>query len=614
MNGPEPANSLGKPVTVSSHRLSNIVTYLAMAIIALAAAIAARLHLALAPHLTIAFGITLFCVLVSTHLLIKSQTRSTGSIGKSRRTRKKSEQSKAMPAASAQWDRSDALAERIDELIIEKRPPTDDLAGMYAPGGRPAGDTAPMPSLNLEPASNSAPAAGERATAELSDRLAEALQTAPNNPQTKSAPDVEPRQVATPPQGELPPAPNFAASPAAHPTPSRHGGSFAPKDPILSQPIEDLGPPDATARVPTTPAPDQAVADPALPPAKPNIETILKRMAAQINAGRPPAATTPNPNAPAKGPASGHTAAPASPSTTVDQPIDHSTSEAVDALREAAKAMSAKIDGPTPSKDDKANSPPIQNRLAEIAEAVSRNQLDIYLDPIIAFADGRPRHFEVTVFAKTASGEAIPPEDFRDTTRGSGLMPLLDASRLRHSSAIADRLAGRLQNSSVFSALDGESLHSKRFFADINRERDNGHLRATQLILSFQQADVRAFAPGHFQSLKILRDMGFRFAMEGITDLDMNFEAIAAIGFDFVKLDADVYLNGMRIGATTLSAREVCRHLEHVGLTVIIGAISSESQRSEITNTGVTFGQGRVFGPPAAVLKAKTGSGAERAA
>ena len=51
------------------------------------------------------------------------------------------------------------------------------------------------------------------------------------------------------------------------------------------------------------------------------------------------------------------------------------------------------------------------------------------------------------------------------------------------------------------------------------------------LVLSFAQSEVRTFTPGHAEALGTMAAGGFGFALEEVTDLDMDFGALKAMGF-----------------------------------------------------------------------------------
>ncbi len=236
------------------------------------------------------------------------------------------------------------------------------------------------------------------------------------------------------------------------------------------------------------------------------------------------------------------------------------------------------------------------SRLAALAEAITAGRLDVLLDPILGLADQRARHFEVSVRLKDKNGQVLEPPDGVPELRESGLLPLLDCARIQRSAQVANRLADRGKPGSLFSAFSGEALSHDQFladFADLYSAREG---LATQLVLSFGQADVRGFAGRDWDTVAEMRELGFRFALQSITDLDMDLEALKTAGFDFVKLDASVFLDGMPASGGVIPAGDICRHLAQLGMTLIVGRIDDEAQLARIFGFGVIYGQGQLFG------------------
>lgn len=236
--------------------------------------------------------------------------------------------------------------------------------------------------------------------------------------------------------------------------------------------------------------------------------------------------------------------------------------------------------------------------LHAVSDALAHGRIDVLLDPILGLRDQRARHYEVTLRLRGPDGTALPPIAEVSGLSGSGLLPLLDCARIYRTSAVAARLAGRGKDGAVFSGFSGESLSNDEFlnrFAEVYGERQE---IAAQLVLSFEQQDVRAFSTRDIETLAEMREMGFRFALGGVTDLDMDFETLKASGFEFVKLDASVFLEGMPASGGVVPAADICRHLAGLGLALIVNEIADEATLARIFGFGVVLGQGSLFGGP----------------
>jgi len=416
------------------------------------------------------------------------------------------------------------------------------------------------------------------------------------NPPADQAPEIDP--IASPwpfaddaglptdaPAGGEPreeeyrPRPQSAPARAA-PWDFRPGGHAAPPVPGAHTP-SDVPPRPEVAPAGRGAAEDESEA----------IDRILKRLAAQIESGTEQARRTVAELTPQNAPA-GEAAQAAA------------LANAVESLRSAAAVMRGS-DGATPADAQAAEAaattraaPPAQERLAAAAEALAQARVDVYLEPILGLADERARHFEVTVRLRQSTGEAIDAEEMVRIGRGAELLPLLDALRVRHSAELALRLERRGRDGRVFSNITCQSLASRQFLAGIAERRGQADFVSDRLVLCFEQSEVRGLAPAQWSALGGMREQGFRFALRGLTNLDMDFAALKANGFEFVKLDARVFLQGLPLGQGAVPASDLCRYLAGVGLAVVVDRISSEAERTRILGYGVAFGQGSLFGPP----------------
>jgi cyclic-di-GMP phosphodiesterase TipF (flagellum assembly factor) len=246
-------------------------------------------------------------------------------------------------------------------------------------------------------------------------------------------------------------------------------------------------------------------------------------------------------------------------------------------------------------------------RLAAVAEALAAERAQVFLEPILKLSDEEARHFEISVHLTTANGQVLDARVLAEGARGAGLLPLLDALGIRHSAGFALKLERRGRDGAVFSEVAGESLESDSFVSDVADRHAQGI--ADRLVLTFAQSEVRGLGPAQFTALSRLRQLGFRFAMQNVADLDMDFEALAAVGFEFVKLDATVFLDGLQLAGAHIPASDLTRHFVELGLDVIVGRIDAETVRARVLACGAEFGQGPLFGAPRVIPTAHTVAG-----
>lgn len=278
--------------------------------------------------------------------------------------------------------------------------------------------------------------------------------------------------------------------------------------------------------------------------------------------------------------------------------------ESVRALRAAAEAMRPGEQdlSMTPQEAAFEASPPELTaeqdaRLAALAEALSADRIDVLLQPILGLKDQITRHYEVSIGLKTPEGATLDPAEDRRSLLGTGILPLIDLAKISRIAEVARKLAERGKSGAVFTGVAGESLSDDDFlsrFSDIYNDRAS---ITEQLVVSLAQEDVRLFAPGHWDMLKDLSSVGFRFALEHVTDLDMDFDSLKQANIQYVKLDAGVYLRGLGAGnGVMVPPADVYRFLAEKGLSLIIDHIDSEAQLTKVVDYGALYGQGRLFG------------------
>lgn len=499
----------------------------AMLVVAIAMGVAGHLHLGLTSEFAAAVGLSLFCIMLLCHVLLRVADA-------------------ADRAAEAEEER--LAGEVASPIPVPAMPPAPPMS----PPARPVAATPPA-APRSEPAAK-APAPSTTTT-----------EAAPTPP-TLTGWDFRPSDADNTP----PPHPQL------------------PRAPSLARPTPADTPAHATTPRRETPA---------------HVDDILRRLAEQIRSGGAAApAERIEPALPALGSeraaSSAAADATAQGETALDQAVDalRSTVEAMRIPAPAFPAPALPVQAPTEPPPAAALPPVAEARLAAVAEALAAERANVYLEPILQLAEEQAHHFEVSVRLVDADGTDLDARQVIARAGNAELLSLLDAIGLRHAAGFALKLERRGRDGSVFSEIAGQSLADERFVTDASGRHAQGV--ADRLVLTFQQSEMRALGSAQLAALGDLARLGFRFAIQGVADLDMDFEALSGLGLTFVKLDAEVFLNGLICSGEEVPASDICRFFDDIGLQVIVGGIDSDILRQRITGCGVAFGQGRVFGEP----------------
>lgn len=109
-----------------------------------------------------------------------------------------------------------------------------------------------------------------------------------------------------------------------------------------------------------------------------------------------------------------------------------------------------------------------------------------------------------------------------------------------------------------------------------------------------------------------LADMGFRFSLDKVTDLDLDFKDLARSDVKFVKIAADTLLAQLaeHEGHLTLrslkdiAAADFADLTRRYGVEVIVDKIESERHVVDVLELNIAYGQGNLFGEPRAIRDA----------
>lgn len=236
--------------------------------------------------------------------------------------------------------------------------------------------------------------------------------------------------------------------------------------------------------------------------------------------------------------------------------------------------------------------------VAIIDEAISARRYELFLQPIVTLPQRKVRSYQASVRLRGADGTAYPPEDYRPLAEEAGLMPALDAEVLGRCVQIVRRLTARNRDVGLVCDLSGASLADVAFAAELVDLLEAAQGVAGSLVLGIGQQALRAMSAVEAQTLRLLAEKGFRFAMTAVSDLRIEPRDLAERGVRIVKVPAALMVaRGAETGAA-IHVADLSGLFARYSIDLVVGEVESESVVVDLLDYEVKLAQGALFSPP----------------
>ena len=253
-------------------------------------------------------------------------------------------------------------------------------------------------------------------------------------------------------------------------------------------------------------------------------------------------------------------------------------------------------------------SPALPPRAAAIARAVEDDAIDVLLGPIVTLAEHSVSHYEMGANLRSPTGEPLDFNEDDFALIGGEFDSRFDIARLNRAAALAARMDEREREGSLLVDVLGSSMTSRAFLEAFANAYESRQRISAQLVLTFSQQAVDTFSPSTWQAVRDMHAFGFRLALDKVRHMGTDFAALQRSGFRFVRLDAEVLLDGMATPERFVPAEEILQRATLAGLSIIAGGIQDAAMQKRLLDSGVTLGQGPLFGAPRPV-NVDSGSG-----
>ena len=250
--------------------------------------------------------------------------------------------------------------------------------------------------------------------------------------------------------------------------------------------------------------------------------------------------------------------------------------------------------------------------LDTVKAALAENRVDLYLQPIVSLPQRRTVFYESFSRLRDDSGRVMMPAEYLAVAEPEGLVAAIDNLLLFRCVQIVRRLAKQDRKVGIFCNISLASLSDEQFFPQFLDFLSANKDMAGALIFELGQAAFERRGAVEARHMARLADLGFRFSLDKVTDLDLDFQDLARSDIKFIKVGAQMLLDQLEESEgrlvirslPDLHASDFARLTRRYGVEVIIEKVESERQIVDILELDMAFGQGHLFGEPRAIRDA----------
>ena len=250
--------------------------------------------------------------------------------------------------------------------------------------------------------------------------------------------------------------------------------------------------------------------------------------------------------------------------------------------------------------------------LDTVREALADNRIDLYLQPVVGLPQRRTAFYESFSRLRDDTGRVMMPAEYLSVAEPEGLISAIDNLLLFRCVQIVRRLAKQDRRIGIFCNISLSSLGDEQFFPQFLEFMAQNKDLASALIFELGQVSFRERGGVAARNMARLADLGFRFSIDKVADVDLDFADFARADVKFVKIAARVLLeellqgrDGVEVaGVRGLHAGDFAALTRRYGVEVIAEKVETEREVIDILELDIAYGQGNLFGEPRAIREA----------
>lgn len=237
-----------------------------------------------------------------------------------------------------------------------------------------------------------------------------------------------------------------------------------------------------------------------------------------------------------------------------------------------------------------------------VRHAVRHDHMDVFMQPIVALPQRKPRLFEVFARIRAYPGTYLPAARYLKLAEKEHLVPTIDnllllrcLQLLRDRHRSADDEYG---DTPYILNISPDTLHDRGFMGDLVSFLSQDRPMAARLVFELRQESLEEMETALQPILDGLSQLGCRFSMDGVRRKRLDIDMLKRRHVRFLKLDAQWLIreSGAAGGAARLIRLK--RELDTAGIDLIVEKIENEDTLRALLDFHIDYGQGYLFAKP----------------
>jgi cyclic-di-GMP phosphodiesterase, flagellum assembly factor TipF len=229
---------------------------------------------------------------------------------------------------------------------------------------------------------------------------------------------------------------------------------------------------------------------------------------------------------------------------------------------------------------------------------LEENRVDLVLQPIVRLPQRKRMFYEAFSRIRAEDGSMLVPNQYIGIAEREGLVAAIDNMLLFRCVQLVRRTQSKNANIGFFCNISAHSLTDRHFFANfVEFMADNTQL-APDLIFEFPYAIIANRDEEIERHLRHLAGLGFRFSVDQVLSLSVDYDDLVSLRFKYIKMDAETLLAEVREPTGPIAVEDIKRVADRHGMDMIVEKIESEEQLLDLLDLRIDYGQGYLFGEP----------------